>query len=71
MTDGMVQAIATVTVAFLGVLVPLLTILMRRTSTIDKRTKTQEELLAELCNHLHEQQVKAINADQTTRHQEL
>lgn len=71
MTDGMVQAIATVTVAFLGVLVPLLTVVYKRTGKIDERTRTQEELLTELCQQLHIEKVKAINADQTTRHQEL
>lgn len=52
MTDGMVQAIATVTVAFLGILVPLLTIVYKRTGKINDRTQTQQELLEELCKHI-------------------
>lgn len=54
MTDGMVQAIATVTVAFLGILVPLLTIVYKRTGNIDKRTQTQEDLLTQLCEELQQ-----------------
>lgn len=52
MTDGMIQAIATVTVAFLGILVPILTIVYKRTGKIHETTATAHQLLEELCKEL-------------------
>lgn len=64
MTDGMVQAIATVTVAFLGILVPLLTILYKRTGKINERTQTQQELLEELCARLSHEDKQVYDPNQ-------
>lgn len=52
MTDNLINAIAAITVAFLGILVPLLTVIMRRSDQIAKSNKTQQELLKELCEKL-------------------
>lgn len=52
MSDNLINAIAAITVAFLGILVPLLTVIMKRSDAIAKSNKTQQELLRELCEKL-------------------
>lgn len=53
MTDGMVQAIATITVAFLGILVPLLTIITKDVRKTKRLTEEEHKLLVKLCNEVY------------------